>query len=179
MSHGNEIWGIVAEFRDIDLLTMAAERARAEGYVKLEAYSPFPHEGLSEALHYGRTWMAESVAAGALVGGLTAFGMQYYATVWSYPINVGGRPLNSWPVYMPVTFELTVLLAALTGLVAFLVLNGLPRLHHPLFNVPAFDRASQDGFFLGIDAEDPRFDLAETRRWLEGIGAIQVLEVPR
>lgn len=179
MSGEKAIYGLLAEFPDSDSLTEAARRAREAGYRKMEAYSPFPIDELPEALGYGRTWIAAIVFIGGLVGALAGFFMQYYATVYSYPLNVGGRPLNSWPVYMPVTFELTVLIAALSGVIGFFLLNRLPMPYHPLFNVPRFDHASQDAFFLCIEADDPKFDREEMERFLRELRALEIMEVPR
>jgi hypothetical protein len=179
MSDAQAIYGLLAEFPDSESLTEAARRAREAGYRKMEAYSPFPIEELPEALGYGRTGIAAIVFTGGVIGALGGFFMQYYATVIGYPLNVGGRPLNSWPVYMPVTFELTVLVAAVSGVIGLFLLSGLPMPYHPLFNVPRFGHASQDGFFLCIETEDPKFDREVTKRSLRELGALEVTEVPR
>jgi hypothetical protein len=170
---------MIAEFATAPGVVAAARRARDEGYVRIEAYSPEPVEGLSDAVGFARDRVAAVVLAGGLLGGLSGFFLQWYASVVSYPLNVGGRPLNSWPAFVPIAFELTVLGAALAAAAGMLVLNGLPRPHHPLFAVPGFERASSDRFFLCIESEDARFDRKETHRFLEGLGALRVREVPR
>jgi Alternative complex III, ActD subunit len=151
---------------------------RTEGYRDAEAYAPFPVEGLAEALGFRRTRMPLVVLIGGIVGGLSGFALQYYCTVVAYPLNIGGRPLVSWPSWVPVIFEMTVLFAALSAVLGMLALNGLPRPHHPLFAIPSFDRASQDRFFLVILAKDPKFHPHSTRRFLEGLGAREVIDVP-
>src|SRR5207248_4576305 len=139
--------------------------------------SPFPIEELTEALGVRPTRLRLLVLVGGLVGCLGGFFMQWYSAVVDYPINVGGRPLNSWPMFMPVTFELTVLLAGLTAVFAVLALNGLPMPYHPVFNVPRFALATRDRFFLCIEATDPRFDRAATRAFLQGLHPREVSEV--
>jgi hypothetical protein len=174
-----EPYGLLAEFETPRLVLAAARRARDEGYRRMEAYSPVPVEGLSEAVGLARDRVAAVVLMGGIAGGLGGFFLQWYASVVSYPLNVGGRPLNSWPAFVPITFELTVLGAAVAAAVGMLALNGLPRPHHPLFAAQGFERASRDRFFLCIEADDARFDRAATRRFLEGLGAARVTEVPR
>lgn len=170
--------GLAAEFEKHDELVRAAEKAYAEGFRSMDAYAPFPVEGLSEAL--GKTnRMPQLILAGGIAGGLIAYGMQWYANVISYPINVGGRPLHSWPAFVPITFELTVLGAALTAFFFSLGLSGLPRPYHPVFNMPGFERASQDRFFLCIETADPKFDASATRRFLESLKPVAVREVPQ
>ncbi|HXG11836.1 MAG TPA: DUF3341 domain-containing protein [Gemmataceae bacterium] len=171
------IYGLLAEFEKPADLLRAAEAARQAGYRKIDAYSPFPIEGLAEALGFHRTGLPLVVFLGGLVGCIAGFFLQYYAAVISYPINVGGRPLNSWPAFIPVTFELTVLIAALTAVLAVLGLNGLPMPYHPLFNVPRFALATRDRFFLCIEATDPRFDREATRQFLAGLWPREVSEV--
>jgi len=172
------LYGVMAEFGDEHRWLAAIRRARAEGYRKLDAYSPFPVEGAAEALGYGRTWVPQLVLAGALAGGIGGFALQAYLTAVAYPHNVGGRPLVSWPMYVPITFELTILLGSIAGLIGMLVLNGLPRPHHPVFNVERFARASQDRFFLVVEADDPGFDHDRTRAFLQELGAYEVSDVP-
>jgi hypothetical protein len=172
------IYGLLAEFHEPTALVHAAHRARLEGYRRLDAYSPFPVEELSEALGFRRTRMPLVMFIGGVVGCIGGFLLQYYCAVISYPIDVGGRPLNSWPAWIPVTFELTVLIAALAGVFGLLGLCGLPQPYHPLFNVPRFARATRDGFFLCIEATDPRFDRQQTRQFLEGLHPREVVEVP-
>lgn len=170
-------YGLVAEFVDEHGLVEAAQAAYAQGYRRMDAYSPIPVEGLAGIIgfHKSRIPLLMLLAGiGGLVGGLA---LQYWAMVINYPINIGGKPLNSLPMWVPITFETTVLAAALTGVIAMIVLNGLPAPYHPLFNVAEFARASQDRFFLAIEATDPRFDMVQTRRFLEGFGPASVHEV--
>ena len=169
-----DLHGLMAEFDSRDALVEACERTHEAGYRKVDAYSPYPIEEVSEALHHPRSPLSKIVFAGGLLGACAGFGLQYWVSVIHYPLNVGGRPLNSWPSFIPVTFETTILLAALATVIGMLALNGLPRPYHPVFNVKAFERASQDRFFLCIESEDPRFDIEETRRFLHGLGALEV-----
>ncbi len=173
------IHGLLAEFEQPDELVRAAESAHQKGYRRLDAFSPFPVEGLSEALGFRRTRMPLVMFIGGVVGCIGGFFLQYYCAVISYPIDVGGRPLNSWPAFIPVTFELTVLLSALSGVFGLLGLCGLPMPHHPLFNVPSFARATRDRFFLCIEASDPLFDRDATRQFLTEVHARAVTEVPQ
>lgn len=171
------IYGLMAEFRHPEDVVAAAQRAYAEGYRRMDAYSPFPVEGLAEAIGFQKTRLPLVVLIGGIVGCLGGFFMQYYASVIDYPLNIGGRPLNSWPSFVPVTFELTILCAALAAVFGMLALNGLPMPYHPVFNVERFELATRDHFFLCIEARDPCFDREVTRRFLESIGAQEVTEV--
>ena len=171
------IYGLIAEFDNPEALVGAAHRAFAEGFRKMDAYSPFPVEGLAEALGFHRTRVPLIVLTGGILGCLGGFFLQYWLAVIDYPINVGGRPLNSWPSFIPVTFELTILIAALSAFFGVLALNGLPMPYHPVFNVERFELASRNRFFLLIEAADPRFDSAGTRRFLETVGSHGVYEV--
>ncbi len=162
-------WGWMAEFDQPEDLLSAAERVREEGYRNVDAYAPMPVHGLPEALGLGRTWIPQIVLAAGLLGAIGGFVFLYYITVIHYPHNVGGRPFFSWPSYIPIMFETTVLLAAICGVIAMIALNGLPKPYHPVFNVPEFLRASQDKFFLVIEASDPQFDKDRTREFLEGL----------
>jgi hypothetical protein len=177
MSAEPRLYGLMAEFDDPDDLLAATRRAREAGYRRMDAYSPFPVEGLAEALDFRDTRVPEVVLVGGIVGGVGGFFMQWFATRVFYPINVGGRPLNSWPAYIPITFELTVLLAAFAALFGLLILNRLPQPYHPVFNAPGFQLASRDRFFLCIEAADPRFDRAATARFLLDLRPLQVAEV--
>jgi hypothetical protein len=178
MAHENQQpYGLMAEFEDPDQLLDASEKVRVAGYQAFDAYTPFPIEGLGEAVGHKRSPIPLLVFAAGLMGALTAFGMMYSSAVYFYPINSGGRPLNSWPAFIPITFELTILFAALMAVVSMFFLNRLPMPYHPVFNVPAFQRASQDRFFLCIEATDPKFDLKKTRAFLEGLGPEKVSEV--
>ena len=174
---GGRLYGLLAEFAAADELIAAAREAFAAGYRRLDAYSPMPVEGLSEALGFHRTRLPAVVLAGGIVGGLLGYGMQWYMMVVSYPINVGGRPLHSWPAFLPVTFELTILGAALAAVLGMLALNGLPRPHHPLFNVPEFSLATQNRFFLCVEATDELFEFDRTTEFLRGAGAVTVTPV--
>ena len=168
-------YGVMAEFASADALLAAAREARAAGYQHIEAYSPFPVEGLAEAIGLRRNWVPPIVLAGGVLGGLGGYFMQWYSAVVSYPLNAGGRPLHSWPEFIPVTFELTVLVAALAGVIGMLWLNGLPRLHHPVFNVREFDLASRNRFFLCLrDAE-----AEAARNFLRGLEPLGVWDVPQ
>jgi hypothetical protein len=171
------LYGLMAEFDTPGELLSAAKRAHAEGYRRMDAHTPFPVEGLSEAIGFHHTWLPLLVLLAGLFGAFVGFASQYYVTVIDYPLNVGGRPLNSWPAYIPITFEVTILFAALTAVIGMIALNGLPMPYHPVFNVPAFARASRDRFFLCIEAADPRFDHEGTRRFLESLKAREVSEV--
>ncbi|HEV2393937.1 MAG TPA: DUF3341 domain-containing protein [Verrucomicrobiae bacterium] len=171
------LYGLMAEFEEHDELLEAAKRAYAAGYREMDAYSPFPVEGLAEALGHEHSIVPLFTLVGGMAGGLGGYFMEWYSMARLYPLNVGGRPHNSWPNFIPVTFELTVLIASLTALVTMLVLNRLPQPHHPVFNVPEFRRASIDRFFLCIETEDPRFEREGTWRFLEGLGPMKVSEV--
>lgn len=172
------IHGLMAEFRTPTDLVAAAHRAYEAGYRRMDAYTPFPVGGLAEVLGFHeRRLLPGLVLAGGLVGAVGGYALQYYAAVVAYPLNVGGRPLNSWPAFIPVTFETTVLVAAFTAVLGMLALNGLPMPYHPVFNAPRFALASRDRFFLCIEATDAKFDRVETRRFLEGLGPREVVEV--
>lgn len=172
------LYGVMAEFADPTALVAAARRARAEGYRKIDAYSPFPIHELFEALDLNDRRLPFLVLMGGIVGCLAGFGLCYWVSVVAYPLNVGGRPFNSWPSFIPVTFEVTILLASLTTVASLIVLNGLPMPYHPVFNVQRFrERASQDGLFLAIEADDPKFDRDGTRAFLQGLGATDVNEI--
>jgi Protein of unknown function (DUF3341) len=177
MERRSSINGLMAEFDNPTSLVNATSRAYREGYREMEAYTPFPVDGLSEALGFHRTRVPLIVLLGGIAGCFGGFFLQYYISVIYWPLIVGGRPLNSWPAFIPVTFELTVLCAALAAFFGMLALNGLPRPHHPVFNVPRFGLASRDRFFLCIEAADPKFDPAETRRFLESLEAREVSDV--
>jgi hypothetical protein len=171
-------FGILAEFADADELVLAAREIHSAGYRQVEAYSPLPVDGLAEAIGFRRTWLPLVVLVGGIVGCLAGWLLQYYTTVVAYPLNVGGRPVNSWPSFIPVIFEMTVLVAALSAVLGMLAMNGLPRPHHPLFAVPRFDRATQVGFFICILARDPLFHPQTTRQLLERLRPKEVIDVP-
>lgn len=172
------IYGLVAEFDGPAELLAAVHHAREAGYVRMDAYSPYPVEGLSDALGFHHTRLPLVVLIGGLLGCVGGFGMQWFASTVHYPLNVGGRPLNSWPMYIPITFELTVLVASLFAVLGMLGLNGLPMPYHPLFNVPRFALATRDRFFLCVEAADPRFDRAATAQLLRELQPREVVEVP-
>ncbi len=171
------IYGLMADFDEPEQLLAAARKAYSGGYRRMDAYTPFPIEGLAEAIGFHRNMVALIVLIGGIVGCLTGFFLQYYVAVINYPINVGGRPLNSWPAFIPITFELTVLFGALSAVLGMLALNGLPMPYHPVFNVPKFELASRNRFFLCIESEDPRFDREKTAEFLKGLNAGSVSEV--
>lgn len=171
------LYGVMGEFETPEQLIQAAKQTREAGYRRVDAYAPYPVEGLSEALHLGRSWVPLITLLGGLTGGLGGFGLQYWAAAITYPLNIGGRPLNSWPAFIPVTFELTILGASLSAVLGMLALNRLPQPHHPVFNVPRFTHASTDRFFICIQARDKKFHLAETARFLQGLKAHHVSEV--
>lgn len=171
------IYGLLAEFATPLELVAAARRAREAGYRQLDAFSPFPVEGLADALDLHERRLPVLVLVAGLLGGTAGFALQYWISVVAYPLNVGGRPLNSWPAFIPVTFELTILAAALAAVLGMLALNGLPMPYHPVFNAPRFVFATRDRFFLCIEATDPLFDRHRTRRFLEELGAREVVDV--
>lgn len=171
------LYGLMAEFEEHEQLLEAAKRAYAEGYRRMDAFSPFPIEGLAEALGHEMSLVPLFTLLGGIAGGLGGYFMEWYSMGRLYPINVGGRPLNSWPNFIPITFELTVLIAALSALAAMLLLNRLPQPHHPVFNVPEFRRASIDRFFLCIEAADPKFEHDKTSEFLDGLKPVMIAEV--
>lgn len=173
----HRVYGLMAEFESPPQLLAAVRRAREAGYRKMEAYTPFPIEELSHEIGHEHSALPWIVLTGGVVGALAGFGLQYWSSVIAYPVNIGGRPFNSWPSFIPVTFECTILLAALSAVLGMLALNGLPMPHHPVFNVERFEHASRDRYFLCIQARDPRFDRQATRKFLESLQAHEVEEV--
>jgi hypothetical protein len=173
------LYGVVAEFDSPAALVDAARRTREAGYTRFEAYAPFPIEELSEAVGHPHTRLAWVVFFGGLVGGLIGYLLQYYTAVVTYPLNIGGRPLHSWPAFIPVTFECTILGASLAAVLGMLARNGLPMPYHPLFHVPRFARASSDLFFLCIQARDPMFDPDRAGQFLRELYPADVQEVPQ
>jgi hypothetical protein len=171
------LYGLMAEFSDVTALVSAAKQAHAAGYRKVDAYSPFPVHELFDALDAHDRRVQLFILGGGIVGCLAGFGLCYWASAIAYPMNIGGRPLNSWPSFIPVTFEVTILLASLTAVLSWIVLSGLPMPYHPVFNVPSFARASEDGLFLTIEASDPQFDRTQTFEFLKKQGATEINEV--
>lgn len=172
------IYGLVAEFGSPAELLEAARAAKQAGYTRTDAYSPLPIEGLASAVGGDHSKLPLLVFLGGLIGGASGYFLQYYTAVHAYPFNIGGRPLHSWPAFIPVTFECTILGAALTAIFGMLALNGLPMPYHPLFHVDRFARASRDKFFLCIEAKDPIYDGDKTRAFLESLAPLAVEEVP-
>lgn len=179
MNGAPAIHGLLAEFDSTDQVIAAAAQVRDAGFRRWEAYCPFPVHGLPEAVGFHRSHVPLMVLAGGVVGGVGGFFMQWYANVVSYPIIVAGRPFNSWPTWIPITFEMTILGAALAAVFGMLALNGLPQPYHPLFNVPAFSLASRDRFFICIESVDAKFELSATRQFLESLRPLSVAEVPQ
>jgi Protein of unknown function (DUF3341) len=175
--HRSLLHGIMGEFETPDQLLAAAKKARETGYRHIDAFTPIPIEGLAQAIGFRWTAVPLITLIGGVGGGLTGFGLQYWCSAISYPINVAGRPLNSWPAFIPVTFELTVLGASIFAVVGMLALNKLPQPYHPVFNIERFAGASTDRFFLLIEARDPKFDPAGIARFLQGLSARHVSEV--
>lgn len=170
-------YGLIAEYDTPEQVVAAATAARQAGYTRMDAYTPFPVEALDDALALKPTNLGFLVLLAGVAGAGGGFFMQWYSTHIAYPLNIGGRPLLDWPTYVVITFEVTVLLAAFTAGLFMLGRNGLPRLYHPVFNTPGFERATRDGFYLCIEAVDPRFDLAGTRSFLDGTAPVRVQEV--
>lgn len=179
MSYNPHLYGIAAIYDQPEALLNAARKIHQAGFRRVRAYTPFPVEGLAEALGFDHNRLPLLVLAGGLIGGAGGYFMQYYACVINYPLNVGGRPLNSWPSFMPITFELTVLLASLTAFVSVFALSGLPCLYHPIFNAPHFEEQTRGRFVLCMEAIDPLFQskLNEIESLLLELGAQEVVHV--
>ncbi|HXJ16368.1 MAG TPA: DUF3341 domain-containing protein [Candidatus Polarisedimenticolia bacterium] len=171
------IYGLLAEFETPEQVLAAARRTREAGYRRIDAFTPIPVEGLAEAVGFTWTSLPIVVFIGGLLGGMTGFGMCWYANVISFPLDIGGKPFNSWPMWIPITFELTVLGGALAATFGMLAMNGLPTPYHPIFNVSRFALASTDRFFLCIKARDKKFDVAQTKAFLEGLNPHGVFEI--
>ncbi len=171
------LYGLLAEFETPEALLEAARKTHEAGYKSVDAFTPLPVEGLAEAVGFHRTRLPLVVLIGGVLGGLTGFFMQYYANVFSYPLNVAGKPFNSWPSFIPITFELTILGAAIFCVFGLLAMNGLPAPYHPVFNVERFALATRDRFFLLVKARDKQFDLAKTKAFMQGLQAREVSEV--
>lgn len=169
--------GVMAQFTTPGELVEAAKAVHAAGYTHVDAYSPYPIEEVWEALGEHHNVLPAMVLGGGITGGLFGFGLQYWTSVINYPLVLGGKPLNSWPAFIPVTFECIILFAALTAVIGMIALNGLPMPYHPVFNAPNFERASSDGFFLCIEATDPKFDKEQARGLLARLHPTQVSDV--
>jgi hypothetical protein len=172
------VYGLMAEFDSPQQLVDAAHKTHGAGYKEIDAYSPFPVEGLADAIGFHKNRVSLVVLIGGIIGGLSGYLLQYYVAVISYPVNIGGRPLHSWPSFIIVTFELTILFGGLSAAIGMLALNGLPLPYHPVFNVPAFSKATENKFFLVVSASDPKYDAARTREFLKGLAPRAVSEVP-
>jgi hypothetical protein len=172
------IYGLLAEFESPAALISATMQVRGAGYRHMDAFSPFPLEGLAAALGFHRSRVPLITLCGGVAGGVGGYAMQYWIAAVSYPLNIGGRPYNSWPAFIPVTFELTILGAALAAVLGMLALNGLPRPYHPVFHIPSFALASRDRFFLCVESRDPQFDMTQTRVLLESLKPRAVSNVP-
>jgi hypothetical protein len=173
------LYGLMAEFDEEEPLLHAARKAFSEGYRDMDAYTPVPIEGLTDAIGFKKNYVAPTVFVAGLFGATGGFMLCWWISVVAFPHNVAGRPLNSWPAYIPITFEMMVLVSCLTAVIAMLAMNGLPEPYHPVFNVPEFQRCSRDRFFLCIEATDPKFDMASTRQFLEGLNPLEVSEVEK
>jgi hypothetical protein len=173
----NGTYGLLAEFDSPEALLTAAEKTRDAGFTRFDAFTPFPIHGLDDAIGFQENKVAPIILTGGILGLLGGFGLQYYCQVIAYPINIGGRPYYSWVPWIPPTFEMTILVAAIFAFVGMLALNGLPRPHHPVFNAARFALASQERFFLAIEAADARFDLDGTRAFLTGLNPREVVAV--
>jgi hypothetical protein len=172
------IYGLMAEFDTPDEIVAAAKRTHAAGYKNIDAYSPFPIEELWEAIGFHHNRVALVVLIGGILGCMTGYGLQYWVANIAYPINVGGRPFHSWPSFIIVTFELTILFSVLSAVFGMLALNGLPMPYHPVFNVERFSRATEDKFFLVIFSSDAKYNERETRVFLQSLGPKSIEEVP-
>jgi hypothetical protein len=170
-------YGLMAEFDSAQAVLDAAHKVREAGYTKTDAYSPFPIHGLAEALGFRERHIAPIVFAAGVTGALAGYGLEYWTQVIALPLNIGGRPFHSWVSFIPPAFETTILFAAFSAVFSMILLNGLPRPYHPVFNAARFHRVTQDKFFLAIEASDPRFDANATRQFLAGLKATEVVEV--
>jgi hypothetical protein len=171
------LYGLLAEFHAPEEIVKAAAAVYAAGYRKVDAYTPYPMEDVLDALHLHHTHVPKLALAGGLLGLVGGWGLQYWASVIEYPMNIGGRPVNAWPAFVVPSFETTVLCAAFATVIGMLLLNGFPQPYHPVFNVKSFATASRDRFFLCVESRDPKFEAQKTRELLKGLGAYEVSEV--
>ena len=172
------VYGIMAEFASAQALVDAAKRTHEAGYQRIDAYSPFPIEGLAEEMGFHQNSVPLVVLIGGIVGGLTGYLMQYWMSAVDYPLNIGGKPPHSWPAFIVITFEMTILFAGVSAVLGMLALNGLPMPYHPVFNVPRFALASKDRVFLTVFSSAPKYDQAGTRNFMEGLAPRSISEVP-
>ena len=172
------IYGLLAEFETPTQVVVAARKAHGQGYRRMDAYSPFPVEGLAEAIGFKHTKLSGVVLIMGILGGLGGFFMCWYANVIQYPLNIGGKPNNAWPAWIPITFECAILIAAFGAVFGMLALNGLPMPYHPVFNVKRFEQASRDRFFLVIQSRDPKFDVDDVYTFLDSLHPREVTDVP-
>ena len=177
MDQTRPTYGLMAEFENPTSLVTAAERTYSEGYRRFDSYSPYPIHELFDVMHCHDRRVSFFVLLGGIAGADAGFGLQVWVSAYAYPLNIGGRPFVSWPMFIPVTFELTILFASLTAVLCWIGLSGLPMPYHPVFNVPRFASASQNRFFLAIEAADPKFDHARTFEFLQSLGAREINEV--
>lgn len=178
MMHPEQPYGVMAEFAGAEDLKAAVQRCREHGFSALEAYTPFPVDGLAELVGFRRNYIAPLVLAGGLIGLIGGYFLAWYSSVINYPYNSGGRPFNSWQAFYPTIFEWVIMGAALAAFLGMLFLNGLPRLMHPVFNVPQFSLASRNRFFLCVRADDPKYDAAGTLSFLQSLSPLGVYDVP-
>ena len=181
MSHATAapaLYGLMAEFETPTDLLNACKSAYAEGYRDMDAYSPFPIEEASEAIGFHKSAVPLVTLVGGLLGGLSGFALQYWINVVAYPLNIGGKPYNSWPAFIVPTFEMTILFAGIIGMLGMFALNGLPQPYHPVFNVDRFSKVTRNRFFLCVEASDPKFDPAGTRQFMERLKPLSISEVP-
>ena len=181
MSHAAtapSIYGLMAEFETPTELVEACKAAYSAGYREMDAYSPFPIEEASEAIGFHKTVVPLVTLVGGILGGLSGFALQYWINVISYPLNIGGRPYDSWPAFIVPTFEMTILFAGLVGTFGMFALNGLPQPYHPVFNVSDFSKVTRNRFFLCVEATDPKFDLTNTHQFMQRLKPLSISEVP-
>jgi hypothetical protein len=180
MSHATTapaLYGLIAEFDSAEALLAAAHRVREAGFTRTDAYSPFPIHGLAEAIGFREHLVPKLVLAGGITGAIAGYALEYWTQVIAYPMNIGGRPYHAWVNFIPPAFETTILFGAFTAALSMIALNGLPQPYHPVFNAPRFSLATQDKFFLAIEARDPKFDLDQTRAFLSGLHAREVVAI--